>query len=81
MVTSDGSKVMALRYIRVDDDVRVRITLKGQVMQKGVEKGVLKNCPFSKTIPPASVRQQHVSPQLPDNPKSHQRNMKSIRAI
>ena len=70
LVTSDGSKVMGTEgYIRVDDDAPVTITLKGQVMQKGVEKGVLKIADFQKPYRLLRSGNSMFRPQLPDNPE------------
>ena len=70
IVTSDGSKVMAKDgYIKVDDRYPVTVTDKGEVVQDGEIKGVLKVVDFEKPYRLQRCGESRFRPLLPDNPE------------
>jgi len=70
LVTSDGSKVMGTEgFIRVERDLPIYISEKGEVIQKGESKGVLKIADFQKPYKMERMGESRTRPLLPGNPE------------
>ena len=70
LITSDGSKVMGTDgYIRVERDIPVSISDKGEVIQRGERKGVLKIADFQKPYKMHRCGASRFRPLLPENPE------------
>ncbi|NLG16117.1 MAG: flagellar basal-body rod protein FlgF [Fibrobacter sp.] len=70
LVTSDGSKVMGTEgFIRVERDLPIYISEKGEVIQKGESKGVLKIADFQKPYKMERMGESRMRPLLPENPE------------
>jgi flagellar basal-body rod protein FlgG len=68
LVTSNGSKVMAKDgYIKVDDEFPVTVTDKGEIVQDGEVKGVLKIVDFEKPYKMQRCGDSCFRPLLPNN--------------
>lgn len=70
IVTYDGSKLMGTDgFIRVDRDIPITISDKGEVSQRGETKGFIKIADFKKPYKMVRTGDSGLKPLLPDNPE------------
>jgi flagellar basal-body rod protein FlgF len=75
LVTNDGAKVMSNDgYIRVERNVPIVITEKGEVTQNGNSKGFLKISDFNKPYKLLRCGNSLLQPQLPETPVVQPKN-------